>query len=139
MVVLPNQRKNNCSQISFARQTRNDLLVKRFVGRGEGNHRDFKPRPLVALSRMIESRQVRTLRRHARPRLRDHTHYAQTLNPAQMLAGHAPQRALDVLQSITRQLAFVLILDLNSHCGSVSQPDDYAQQRLSTLREMSVL
>src|SRR6267378_4833237 len=115
MVMLPNQRKNNCRQISFERQTRNDLLVKRFVGRGEGNRRDFKPRPLIALSRMIEPRKVSTFRRHARPWFRNHTHYTQTLNPAQMLARHAPQHALNVLQSITRQLAFVLILDLNSH------------------------
>src|SRR2546427_11507012 len=56
-----------------------------------------------------------------------------------MLPRHAPERALNVLQSITRQLTLVLILDLNSHCSSVSQPDDYAQQRLSTLREVSVL
>jgi len=32
-----------------------------------------------------------------------------------MLTRHAPQRALDVLQSITRQLAFVLILDFYRH------------------------
>src|SRR5437763_7026396 len=102
MVVLSNQRENNCRQISFERQTRNYLFVKRFVGRGEGNHRDFKPRPLIALSRMIESRQVSTFRGHPSPWLRNHTHYAQALNPAEMLARHARQRTLNVLQSITR-------------------------------------
>src|SRR5437016_6679220 len=118
MVVLPDQRENNRRQISLERQARNYLFVKGLVHREQGSNRHLEPRALRSLARMIKSRQVSTFRRHARPRIRNHAHYTQTLNPAQMLARHAPQRALNVLQSITRQFAFVLILDLNSHSTS---------------------
>src|SRR5438552_4739708 len=115
MVVLPDQRENNCGQISLERQARNYLFVKGLVHREQGSNRHLEPRALCPLARMIKSRQVSTFRRHARPRFRNHTHYTQTLNPAEMLARHAPQRALNVLQSITRKLSFVLILDFYRH------------------------
>src|SRR5205807_6465914 len=126
MVVLPDQRENNCRQISFERQTRDYLLVKGLVHREQGSNRHLEPRALRSLARMIQSRQISAFRRHARARLRNHTHYAQALNPAQMLARHAPERALNVLQRISRKLSFVLILDLNRHTSvQFSQHDDY--------------
>src|SRR5437016_7162486 len=115
MVVLPDQRENNRRQISLERQTRNYLFVKGLVHREQGSNRHLEPRALSSLARMIKPRQISPFRRHARARLRNHTHDSQTLNPTQMLARHAPQRGLDVLQSITRQLTFVLIFDFYRH------------------------
>src|SRR5438445_7670161 len=64
---------------------------------------------------MIKSWEVRSLRGHARARLGYHVNQTYPLNTAQMLTGHAVQRALNINDRVSRQLALILIFDLNRH------------------------
>ena len=48
-------------------------------------------------------------------RLGYHVNQTYPLNTAQMLTGHAVQRALNINDGVSRQLALILIFDLNRH------------------------
>src|SRR5882762_293781 len=85
---------------------------------------------------MIEPRQVRTLRSHARPWLRNDANQTQSFDPAQMLARHAGQRALDIRQSIPWQLSRVLILNLDGHLHPILLNQTHNSKALNSRRHV---
>ena len=89
--------------------------MKWFIGLDQRCDGDFKPSALIALAWMIKSWEVRSLRGHARARLGYHVNQTYPLNTAQMLTGHAVQRALNINDGVSGQLALILIFDLNRH------------------------
>src|SRR6266567_4331701 len=100
--MLPNQREDYAREIPLKGKPRNDLFMKRFVGRNQGIDGDFKPGALRTLAGVIKTGQLVSFGRDPRAGLKDRAHQRQArLSRSDPSLGitRRPQLSLQVLSS----------------------------------------
>src|SRR5882724_3649636 len=98
MIVLSDQRKYQCSQITLERQSRNDSFVKGLVRWKENANRYLQPRTFLSLTRMIETRQFCRLQWSLQSWIGDEGYKSYSFEASRVFSRQALKGRLNLLQ-----------------------------------------
>src|ERR1700730_7852075 len=115
VIVLAHEREEHGRDISFKGKSRNDSLMKWFIGGQEHSDRYLEPRAFRTLTRVIQSGKFRCLQHALEARLGDRLDESYALDSSSVFTRQAVQRALNEFDRSPGQFSFVLVLDFDSH------------------------